>query len=140
MGGHVYDYAVAIRGLAVSVLANNPFNPIAAKTRLRVNGALASMKLVFAAFGGANRMTATVRVEISDAPTMDTRLRFRHFGEDVYRALHERCSINIQDIDASTRSFLIRDIRSSEIGAVTQVVKRELKRRNFDKTSRLVRL
>ena len=35
MGGNVYDYAVAIRGLlvevaAVGVLANNPFNPIAA--------------------------------------------------------------------------------------------------------------
>jgi len=85
-------------------------------------------------------MAAVIRVEVADVPTADVIHRFRNFGEDVCRVLRERCAIDIQEIESSTTSFLIREIRNSEVGVVREVVERELRRHNFAKTSKLVRL
>jgi hypothetical protein len=85
-------------------------------------------------------MSLSLQISISDAPTSEVIHRFRNFGEDVYRALHDTCSVSIDEIDASTTSFTIRDIRRSDLGTVTQRIKRELKRHHFDQTATLTRL
>lgn len=85
-------------------------------------------------------MGNSLKITISDAPTSEVIHRFHNFGEDVYRALHDTCSVSIDEIDASTTSFTIRDIRRSDLGIVTQRIKRELKRHHFDQTATLTRL
>jgi hypothetical protein len=85
-------------------------------------------------------MGNSLKITISDAPTSEVIHRFHNFGEDVYRALHETCSVSIEEIDASINSFIIRDIRRNDLGTITQVIKRELKRHHFDQTATLTRL
>jgi hypothetical protein len=85
-------------------------------------------------------MSAAIKLEISDPPTGETVHRFRNFGEDVYRALRDTCAVSIEEIDASTTSFAVRDIRRRDLGTVTQTIKRELKRHHFENTATLVRL
>jgi hypothetical protein len=85
-------------------------------------------------------MTAAVRIQISDDPTPDVLQRFRNFGEDVYRALAEKCSVSIEEIDAATTSFVIRNIRRQDLGVVTQLIKNQLRQHNFDASGEVVRL
>jgi hypothetical protein len=85
-------------------------------------------------------MSANIKIEISDAPTSDVVHRFRNFGEDVYRLLRETCAVSIEEIDASTTSFTVRDIHRRSFGVVTQTIKRELKRHHFDLSATLTRL
>lgn len=66
--------------------------------------------------------------------------RFRNFGEDIYRLLRETCSVDIDEIDAATSSFVVRDIHKRDLGVVTQTIKQELKRHHFDGSGTLVRL
>ena len=63
-------------------------------------------------------MSEAIRIEISDEPTSDIVHRFRNFGEDVYRSLRDTCSVCIEEIDASTTSFIVRDIRRRDLGDV----------------------
>jgi phosphate uptake regulator len=72
-------------------------------------------------------MRAAIQIQITDEPTSDISHRFRNFGEDVYRSLRDTCSVCIEEIDASTKSFTIRDIHRRDPGEVTQTIKRELK-------------
>lgn len=85
-------------------------------------------------------MKAAIKIEISDEPTPDVIHRFRNFGEDIYRALRDTCSVSLEEIDRSTTSFLVSDVRSHDVGPVTQAIKRELRRHKFDQTARLTRL
>lgn len=85
-------------------------------------------------------MTAALRVQISDDPTPDVVHRFRNFGEDVYRALTEKCSVSIDEIDAATTSFVVRSIRRQDLGVVTQLIKKQLQQHNFDASGEIVRL
>jgi len=85
-------------------------------------------------------MTAAVLVQISDDPTPDIVHRFRNFGEDVYRALADKCSVDIDEIDAATTSFVIRNIRRQDIGVVTELIKKQLRQHNFDASGDVVRL
>jgi len=85
-------------------------------------------------------MSIALQISITDAPTSEVIHRFHNFGEDVYRALRDTCTVNIEEIDTSTTSFTIRDIRRSDLGTVTQSIKRELKRHHFDQTATLTRL
>ena len=85
-------------------------------------------------------MGAAIQIQISDEPTSDIVHRFRNFGEDVYRALRDTCSVSIEEIDASTTSFAVRNIHRRDLGDVTQTIKRELKRHHFDSSATLTRL
>jgi len=85
-------------------------------------------------------MSAAIKIAISDEPTSDIVHRFRNFGEDVYRALRDTCSVSIEEVDASTKSFTVRDIQRRHLGDVTQIIKRELKRHHFDSSATLTRL
>ena len=85
-------------------------------------------------------MSAAIKIEISNEATPDVVHRFRNFGEHVFRALRETCSVDIEEIDASTTSFTVRYIQRSALGDVTQAIKRELKRHHFDQTATLNRI
>ena len=85
-------------------------------------------------------MSAAIKIAISDEPTSDIVHRFRNFGEDVYRALRDTCSVSIEEVDGSTTSFTVRDIHRRDLGDVTQTIKRELKRHHFDSSATLTRL
>jgi hypothetical protein len=85
-------------------------------------------------------MSVAIRIEISDPPTGAVIHRFHNFGEDIYRALQEICAVSIEEIDRATSSFVVRDIRRRDLGAVTQIIQRELKRHRFENTATLVRL
>jgi hypothetical protein len=87
----------------------------------------------------AHAMSAAIKIELSDEPASVIVHRFRNFGEDVYRALREKCLIRIEEIDASTTSFTLRDIRRRDLGEVTQAIKRELQRHHFDASATLTR-
>lgn len=85
-------------------------------------------------------MAESIRIEISDQPTLDVLHRFRNFGEDVYRALEEVCSVSLEEIDIATNRFVVRDIRKRDLGLVTKTIERELRRHRFDGSAKLVRL
>lgn len=85
-------------------------------------------------------VSAAIKIEISDPVTPDVVHRFRNFGEDIYRALRETCSVDLGEIDASTNSFVVRDICRSDIGEVTQTIKRQLKHHGFEASARLTRI
>lgn len=48
--------------------------------------------------------------------------------------------MDIDEIDAATSSFVVRDIHKRDLGVVTQTIKQELKRHHFDGSGTLVRL
>ena len=85
-------------------------------------------------------MGAAIQIQIPSEPTSDIVHRFRNFGEDVFRALRDTCSVSIEEIDASTTSFVIRDIHRRALGEVTLIIRRELRRHRFDQTATVTRL
>jgi hypothetical protein len=82
-------------------------------------------------------MTASIRIHTSDDPTPAVVHRFRNFGEDVYRELADRCSVNMDEIDAATTSFVVR---RKDLGVVTQLIKKALRQHNFDVSGEMVRI
>jgi hypothetical protein len=85
-------------------------------------------------------MSAAIKIEISDEPTSEIVHRFRNFGEDVYISLRDACLVSLEEVDASTTSFTVRDIRRSNLGSVTKRILRELKKHHFDASATLTRL
>ena len=49
---------------------------------------------------------------------------FRNFGEEVYRALRDDYSVSIEEIDASTRQFHLREIPKREVRTVAARVRK----------------
>lgn len=45
-------------------------------------------------------------------PAVEFLHQFRNFGEDVYRDLRNECSVSIEEIDAATTIFYVRDLRA----------------------------
>jgi hypothetical protein len=78
-----------------------------------------------------------IRIAVSDPPTPDVVHRFRNFGEDIYRALREECSVSIDEIDAATTSFMVRDIHKRDVGRITKLIKEELRRHHFEASATL---
>ena len=85
-------------------------------------------------------MSVAIKIMISDLPTSEVIHRFRNFGEDIFRLLRDTCSVNIEEIDRATDSFVVRGIHTRDLGLVTQTIKRELKKHRFDGSASLVRL
>ena len=79
-----------------------------------------------------------LRVEISDPPTLDTIHRFRNFGEDVYRAFRDRHSVDIGEIDASTKSFHVRHVHRRELRSVSKEIMRIATKHFFAPTASVV--
>ena len=85
-------------------------------------------------------MTVAIKIMISDLPTSEVIHRFRNFGEDIFRLVRDICSVNIEEIDRATDSFVVRDIHRCDLGLVNQTIKREIKKHHFNGSAILVRL
>lgn len=84
-------------------------------------------------------MKAAIRIELNE-PDPDLVHRFQNFGEDVYRALRDRCSVSIDEIDHATHAFHVRDIPRRDIGLVVDTIRREIRRHRFEGSTRMVRI
>ena len=73
-----------------------------------------------------------IRIAVADAPTPEVVHRFRNFGEDIYRALRDQCSVSIDEIDASTTSFLVKDIHRQDVRRISKIIREELRRHNLE--------
>lgn len=49
---------------------------------------------------------------------------FRNFGEDVYRELRDGCGVSIDEIDASTSEFHLREIPKRAVRTVAATVRK----------------
>ena len=85
-------------------------------------------------------MSAAIKIEITGPSTGAIVHRFQNFGEAIYRALRDDCTVNLGEMDRAMNSFVIRDIRRRDLGRITQIIKRELKRHHFEETATLKRL
>ena len=84
-------------------------------------------------------MRVAIRIELNE---LDMALvhRFQNFGEDVYRALRDRCSISIDEIDRAAHAFHVREIPRRGIGLVVDTIRREIRRHRFEGSMTLARL
>lgn len=84
-------------------------------------------------------MRAAIRIQLNE-PGVEVVHRFQNFGEDVYRALRNRCSISIDEIDRATHMFEVHDIPRRDIGLVVDTIMREVRRHHFEGSMTLIRL
>jgi len=68
-------------------------------------------------------MARTLKVRLT-SPDPNLIHRFRNFGEDVYRALRYDCDVSIQEIDASTSEFYLREIHKREVRTIAAKVRK----------------
>jgi hypothetical protein len=74
-------------------------------------------------------MAKILKVQLS-VPGPDLVHPFRNFGEDVYRDLRSECKISIQEIDASTSEFHLREIHKRELRTVAARVRKIAEKRH----------
>ena len=89
---------------------------------------------------GKQGMSAAIRIEIAETPSPETIHRFRNFGEDIYRQLRDKCTVDLAEIDAATTNFTVRDIRIQDLGTVTQLIKKQLRHHHFENSAKMMRL
>jgi hypothetical protein len=72
-------------------------------------------------------MGRTLKVHLTNA-SPDLVPDFRNFGEDVYCALRNDYAVSIEEIDASTREFHLREIPKREVRTVAAKVRKLVER------------
>ncbi len=82
-------------------------------------------------------MKQDVIVEIPSDGRWDFVHRFRNFGENVFRALRDSCSVDIHEIDASTSQFSVRRIAEDKTSQVCAIIQGIAERHFFGKTIQL---
>jgi hypothetical protein len=73
-------------------------------------------------------MAKILKVRLA-APNPDLVHRFRNFGEDVYRDLRNECEVSLQEIDASTTEFHLREIPKREVRSIAAKVRKIIEKR-----------
>jgi hypothetical protein len=68
-------------------------------------------------------MGRTLKVHLTNA-SPNLVHEFRNFGEDVYRALRDDYAVSIDEIDASTCEFSLREIPKREVRTVAARVRK----------------
>jgi len=68
-------------------------------------------------------MAKILKVQLTVPPSSDLVHRFRNFGEDVYSALREECAVSIDEIDAATSTFHIREIHKRFVRTAAAMVR-----------------
>lgn len=87
-----------------------------------------------------NIVSTSFKIEISDEPNPDIVHRFRNFGEDVYGALREHCTVSLDEIDRATTSFVIREVRKRDRSLIAATIARALRRHHFEATGSCTRV
>lgn len=85
-------------------------------------------------------MGIAIKIEVPDAVALARVHDLRNCGEEIYVALRDVCSVDIDEIDAATSSIVIRQIRKRDLGHSMQVVKRAIRRYGLEESAKLVRL
>ena len=85
-------------------------------------------------------MSIAIRIEVPEAIAPELVHNFRNCGEEIYVALRDVCSVNINEIDAAVGSFVIRDIRKRDLGQAMQVITKAIKRYRLEGSAKLIRL
>ena len=85
-------------------------------------------------------MSRNIKIKIPETVAPEIIYRFRNFGEDIYNALKDSCSVSIEEIDRATDNFIVRNIATKNIGDVTKIIKNQLKKHNLENTASIVRL
>lgn len=80
-------------------------------------------------------MSVTIKIETNDKPTLDMIHNWRNMGEDVYRELRDTYTVSLNEIDASTTSFHVADIKRSQVRRVTAKIRNILRKHNFDRST-----
>lgn len=68
-------------------------------------------------------MGRTLKVHLTNARP-DLVHEFRNFGEEIWRALREGYGVSLEEIDASTSEFHLREIPKREVRTVTAQVRK----------------
>lgn len=84
-------------------------------------------------------MLAAIRIGLNE-PDPDLVHRFQNFGEDIYRALRDRCSISIDEIDRATHMFEVHEIPRRDIGSMVDTIRREIRRHHFEGSMTMVQI
>jgi hypothetical protein len=84
-------------------------------------------------------MGATIRVHLRGGEGIDLRPGFRNLGEDVFREVSGRATVGLDEVDSCVDVFHVRDVRTRNLGKVTQLLKRLIRRHNFVDDIELVR-
>jgi hypothetical protein len=61
-------------------------------------------------------------------PSPDLVHEFRNFGEEVYHELRAQCGVSIDEIDASTSEFHLREIYKRNLRTIAAKVRKTSKR------------
>ncbi|MGF1655763.1 MAG: hypothetical protein ACFCU3_02160 [Verrucomicrobiales bacterium] len=77
----------------------------------------------------------TLRISIHEDPSPTVNHRFRNFGEDVYRQFRDVYNVSIDEIDRSTTSFEIHNVKRRELRKTSEEIKRLLTRHYFTNSS-----
>jgi hypothetical protein len=72
-------------------------------------------------------MGRTLKVRLANA-SPDLVHEFRNFGEEIWKALREDYAVSLEEIDASTREFHLREIPKRELRTVTARVRKLVER------------
>lgn len=68
-------------------------------------------------------MAKILKVSLT-TPSPDLVHEFRNFGEEVYHELREHCGVSIDEIDASTSEFHLREIHKRELRTIAAKVRK----------------
>lgn len=68
-------------------------------------------------------MGRTLKVHLTNA-SAELVHAFRNFGEDIYRAFRDDYVVSIEEIDASTTEFHLREIPKREVRTVASAVRK----------------
>lgn len=80
-------------------------------------------------------MSVTLKIETNDKPTQDMIHNWRNMGEDVYLEFRDSYAVSLEEIDASTTSFHVADIKRRQVRRVATKIRNILRKHNFDRST-----
>ena len=83
-------------------------------------------------------MNVTLQIEVPDDGRETFVHCFRNFGEDVWSKLRNECSVSLQEVDASTTSFCIRDIKQTEVYRISACILEIANKHFFSETIKII--
>jgi hypothetical protein len=84
-------------------------------------------------------MAEGMRIDLLDRSLTDDFHFFECMGDTLFRVLRDKCQVEVVWVESAPVIFL-RNVRRRDLGVVTQVVKREMKKWQYDEKSKVARL
>ena len=80
---------------------------------------------------GVIRMGKILRVHLTVPPDSTLVHRFRNLGEEVFTALREECDVSLEEIDAATTTYHIREIHKRFVRTAAAIVRELLQKHHM---------